>query len=365
MAQEQAFQPGSQFMHADGGLYTSWIPQAGYTPAAAGQEFAETDPRKNDKNRHNDRYKTRMCHYILRGKPCPQGFSCSFAHSEVEMRIRKPFKQQVSQDDTGEGQQPSTSSGARFKTRLCVHWVKSSGKWCPLGTRCRFAHGEVRVCAKSYDRLAQFCGLQGELRASNHSERSAEGTQAHVPHSQHVARNQYFSAIPQGYGHQPFPSQMGQAQFTPHTSAPAQPMLLGSVYAQQGQDSSMHSQSSQGLQDAAGLAETVKPIAHSTNTTSTMDLPDGFAPLELSDSTAPLSQFELSDPSSAQSFHDEHASHFHSPWPHSETAHTYTGSSQLAATLQSLGIQIADGEHVQLEAMLADMHISATADLAT
>lgn len=133
-----------QFIHADGALYSSWVPQpvAGASFLCSQQASAETETRKQDKGRHSDRYKTRMCHYVLRGKPCPQGFSCSFAHSEVEMR--KPFRHSAGSDAGNTAVANATGgSGTRFKTRLCVHWVKSSGKWCPLGTRCRFAHGEV------------------------------------------------------------------------------------------------------------------------------------------------------------------------------------------------------------------------------
>jgi len=143
-AQAAFFQKGCQFVHADGGLYTTWAPQSGLVAAAghSQQQKSETEARKVDKNRHNDRFKTRMCHYVLRGKICPQGYSCSFAHSEVEMR--KPFRHAGFEA----GMHDAAGSGARFKTRLCVHWVKSSGKWCPLGTRCRFAHGEVSRCLK-------------------------------------------------------------------------------------------------------------------------------------------------------------------------------------------------------------------------
>ena len=96
-----------------------------------------------------------------------------------------------------------------------------------------------------------------------------------------------------------------------------------------------------------------------------LDLPDGFSPLELPE----LQTCTCGGPSLCPSHSKAQAEPSGSSSPErswqAEGSHLYTGSSQLAATLQSLGIQIADGEHVQLEAMLADMHISAGNQLST
>ena len=91
-----------------------------------------------------------------------------------------------------------------------------------------------------------------------------------------------------------------------------------------------------------------------------LDLPDGFSPLELPDS-APIhySQAVASEGFPSQNLPPP-AQVWQEPGPARawhEAPQAYTGSSQLAATLQSLGIPIADGEHVQLEAMLADMQL--------
>ena len=105
-------------------------------------------PRRRSKAaraRNSDRFKTRMCHYVLRGKPCPQGRGCSFAHSDAELR-RAPRGGAGTALHLG-GRKQVQPAAQCFKTRMCVHWLKSDGQWCPLGTRCRFAHGEEEVQA--------------------------------------------------------------------------------------------------------------------------------------------------------------------------------------------------------------------------
>jgi hypothetical protein len=57
------FQHGGQFIHADGALYSSWNLPAGTSSAKSlsPSRAAESDCKKNDNSRNNDRYKTRMC----------------------------------------------------------------------------------------------------------------------------------------------------------------------------------------------------------------------------------------------------------------------------------------------------------------
>lgn len=94
------------------------------------------------------------------------------------------------------------------------------------------------------------------------------------------------------------------------------------------------------------------PITFVAKPSQPLELPDGFTPLDLPDNTSvPMLGHTTSE------MQPEPLGAHSRPWQDSATS--YTSSSQLAATLQSLGIQIADGEHVQLEAMLADLHLGA------
>ena len=109
---------------------------------AAGASPAFPQRRMSDPTR----YKTRMCHFILRGHPCPDADSCTFAHHETELRKGAVAATLGGQGAHGGavGKSNPALRNPRFKTRICVHWAKSNGRWCPLGDRCKFAHGEVR-----------------------------------------------------------------------------------------------------------------------------------------------------------------------------------------------------------------------------
>jgi hypothetical protein len=77
-----------------------------------------------------------------------------------------------------------------------------------------------------------------------------------------------------------------------------------------------------------------------------VEMPDGFAALELCDPHASQQHGGDVGPDAAQDFHI---------WAPPGVNQSYAGSSQLAATLQSLGIQIADGEQTLMDVMPADM----------
>lgn len=130
---------------ASGGSSEGTAAFRGAFPADASSDSRGTFPQRAARQRTSGRFKTRMCHYVLQGKPCPQGTRCSFAHTEGELR-RSPCPTAGALPAHGGGEREAGRE-QRFKTRLCVHWLKSSGAWCPLGSRCRFAHGDEELQA--------------------------------------------------------------------------------------------------------------------------------------------------------------------------------------------------------------------------
>ncbi|PHJ21056.1 zinc finger (ccch type) motif-containing protein, partial [Cystoisospora suis] len=97
-------------------------------------------------------YRTKMCLYVLHGRPCSRGHKCVYAHSEEELRVppdlsRTRLCPSLKQQGTCPKEEscPYAHSTVElrhtvtvFKTKICHMWNK--GK-CGAGAACRHAHG--------------------------------------------------------------------------------------------------------------------------------------------------------------------------------------------------------------------------------
>jgi hypothetical protein len=104
-----------------------WRPQREPAP--------EKRPVTEDPVMQEAKFKTKVCIFWLQPSGCPYGDKCLFAHGDHEIR----------QDVTGTTPGNSPATNAKYKTRMCKHWVQSMGTSCPHGIRCTFAHGPTEL----------------------------------------------------------------------------------------------------------------------------------------------------------------------------------------------------------------------------
>jgi len=94
--------------------------------------------------------KTRICKFYEKGR-CKRGSSCTFAHSESELRAQPDF----------------------FKTQLCTDYFRSGV--CPNGGACRYAHSPDEV---RHANLPKRLSAEGRVAPAQPSRMSMELAQA-------------------------------------------------------------------------------------------------------------------------------------------------------------------------------------------
>ncbi|CDJ44273.1 zinc finger (CCCH type) protein, putative, partial [Eimeria tenella] len=108
-------------------------------------------------------FRIKMCQNFLNGS-CSKSHTCSYAHSEEELREPPALTKTKMCVHWQAGTCPATDGSCLFahgeaelrstsdyyKTKLCKFWVR--GGVCPAGESCRHAHGEQELRKRNYRR---------------------------------------------------------------------------------------------------------------------------------------------------------------------------------------------------------------------
>ena len=98
----------------------------------------------------NPRYKTTLCKKFSSGKLCPYGDKCQFAHGPQELRM--PLLQNQGQNMGNNSNNKSQNNYLNYKIVKCKNWEKDHT--CKYGAHCTFAHGDADLRNKA-DNLHQ------------------------------------------------------------------------------------------------------------------------------------------------------------------------------------------------------------------
>ena len=99
----------------------------------------------------NPKYKISLCKKFETGKGCPYGDRCQFAHGEQELHLYS--SQNMMNMYNLNQSNKSQNSLLNYKIVKCKNWEKD--KTCKYGTHCTFAHGDEELRNKT-DNLYQF-----------------------------------------------------------------------------------------------------------------------------------------------------------------------------------------------------------------
>ena len=93
----------------------------------------------------NPRYKTTLCKKFSSGKLCPYGDKCQFAHGPQELRM--PLLQNQGQNMGNNSNNKSQNNYLNYKIVKCKNWEKDHT--CKYGAHCTFAHGDADLRNKA------------------------------------------------------------------------------------------------------------------------------------------------------------------------------------------------------------------------
>ena len=100
----------------------------------------------------NPRYKTTLCKKFSSGKICPYGDKCQFAHGSQELRMPLLQNQGQNMGMNNNSNNKSQHNYLNYKIVKCKNWEKDHT--CKYGAHCTFAHGDADLRNKA-DNLHQ------------------------------------------------------------------------------------------------------------------------------------------------------------------------------------------------------------------
>ena len=100
----------------------------------------------------NPRYKTTLCKKFSSGKLCPYGDKCQFAHGTQELRLYSGQNMVQNMGLGGSVNNKQQNNMINYKIVKCKNWEKD--RTCKYGAHCTFAHGDEDLRNKA-DNLYQ------------------------------------------------------------------------------------------------------------------------------------------------------------------------------------------------------------------